>query len=283
MRRGLCLALTIFAFSLTGLGEFHFPLKSASVRFAVIGDMGTGDRPQYEVARQMVEARRWFPFDFVLMLGDNLYGGGRARDYERRFQAPYWPLLEAGVEFYAALGNHDDPSERFYRFFNMNGDSYYTFQKGNVRFFVLDSNYMDPKQLAWLETQLRDVAVSDWKICCVHQPLYSSGRSHGSSEELRKYLEPLFIKYGVDVVFAGHEHVYERIRPQHGIYYFTEGASGSLRRGDLRKKSAITAKGFDADRSFMLVEIAGDEMYFQTISRTGGTVDSGSLSRPRMR
>jgi hypothetical protein len=82
----------------------------------------------------------------------------------------------------------------------------------------------------------------------------------------------------VQVVFAGHEHVYERVKPQKGIYYFTEGASGSLRKGNLRKNEQ-TAAGYDQDRSFMLVEIAGDELYFQTISRTGLTVDSGLLPR----
>jgi hypothetical protein len=91
-------------------------------------------------------------------------------------------------------------------------------------------------------------------------------------------MEPLFIKYGVDAVFSGHEHVYERVHPQNGIYYFTEGASGELRLGDLAR-STITDKGFDTDRSFMLIEIAGDEMYFQTISRTGDTVDSGVIHR----
>ncbi|MCX6550568.1 MAG: hypothetical protein NTY02_06120 [Acidobacteria bacterium] len=82
----------------------------------------------------------------------------------------------------------------------------------------------------------------------------------------------------MDVVFSGHDHVYERVLPQHGIYYFTEGASGSLRAGNLTP-SAITATGFDTDRSFMMVEIAGDDLYFQTTSRTGVVVDSGVITR----
>jgi predicted phosphodiesterase len=284
MRRRICLYLFLLgtlAVLLPGLGadQFKFPLKSNSVRFAAIGDMGTGDPPQYEVAQRMVAARGSFPFDFVIMLGDNLYGGSKPSDFEKKFELPYKPLLDAGVKFYASLGNHDDAKERFYKFFNMNGESYYSYKKGNVRFFVLNSNYVDPKQTAWLETQLQDAGNTDWKICYFHHPLYSSGRFHGPATELRQLLEPLFIKYGVDVVFAGHEHVYERVHPQHGIYYFTEGASGELRSGNLAR-SAITDQGYDTDRSFMLIEIAGDEMYFQTISRAGATVDSGSLRRP---
>src|SRR6266849_4740710 len=162
MRRRVFLFL-IFAILLTPslpADQFKFPLKSNSVRFAAIGDMGTGDAMQYEVAQRMLAARQAFPFDFVIMLGDNIYGGSSPRDFEKKFEAPYKPLLAAGVKFYAALGNHDNP---------------------NVRFFVLDSNYMDPKQLAWLETQLRNASTGDWKICYFHHPLYSSGKTHGSS------------------------------------------------------------------------------------------------------
>ena len=258
--------------------EFKFPLKSDSVRFAAIGDMGTGEPPQYEVARLMLKVRQTFPFDFVIMLGDNIYGGSKPADFDKKFAVPYKPLIDAGVKFYASLGNHDNTNERFYKPFDMNGESYYTYKKGNVRFFVLNSNYMDPKQSAWLEKQLRDASNGDWKVCYFHHPLYTSAKFHGPSLDLRQSLEPLFIKYGVDVVFSGHEHVYERVHPQHGIYYFTEGASGELRPGDLAR-STITDKGFDTDRSFMLIEIAGDDMYFETISRIGDTVDSGVIQR----
>ncbi len=261
-----------------GADEFAFPLQAHSVRMAVIGDMGTGKQPQLDVARQMVRSRVAFPFDFVITLGDNLYTGSRPSDFEKDFAVPYKPLLDAGVSFYATLGNHDATNERFYKPFNMNGANYYSFKKGNVRFFALDSNYMDPKQVAWIEGQLRDAGNRDWRVCYFHHPLYSSARYHGADADLRKTLEPLFVQYGVDVVFCGHDHVYERLNPQHGIYYFTEGASGSLRAGNL-SPSAITAKGFDADRSFLLVEFAGDDMYFQATSRTGVAVDSGVIHR----
>lgn len=280
MRRRIFLLLSILTAFMAGLvaAEFKLPLKSGSVRFAAIGDMGTGEQPQYEIAQLMLKSRQIFPFDFVIMLGDNIYGGSKPADFDRKFAVPYKPLMDAGVKFYASLGNHDDTNERFYTPFNMNGESYYTYKKGNVRFFVLNSNYMDPKQCAWLEKQLQDAGNGDWKICYFHHPLYSSGKFHGPSLDLRQSLEPLFIKYGVDVVFSGHDHVYERIHPQHGIYYFTEGASGELRPGNLAP-SAITDKGFDTDRSFILIEIAGDEMSFQTISRSGDTVDSGVIHR----
>jgi hypothetical protein len=96
--------------------------------------------------------------------------------------------------------------------------------------------------------------------------------------DLRQQLEPLFLKYGVNVVFAGHEHFYERLHPQKGIYYFTAGGSAKLRAGDIRV-GPLTAKAFDTDRSFMLVEIDGDALHFQTVSRAGRVIDSGTLPR----
>jgi len=91
-------------------------------------------------------------------------------------------------------------------------------------------------------------------------------------------LEPLFIKHGVNVVFTGHEHFYERIKPQQGIQYFIAGSSAKLRRGDIAK-TTLTAFGYDEGFTFMLVEVAGDEMYFQTITEKGQTVDTGVITK----
>jgi hypothetical protein len=254
------------------------PRARDSVKFAVIGDTGTGGRAQYDVARRMAEAHDRFPFDFAIMLGDNLYGGENPSDFVDKFERPYKPLLDAGVKFYAALGNHDEPAQRFYKPFNMDGKRYYRFSKGDVEFYALDSTYMSPAQVEWLQKELAG-SRAKWKIPYMHHPIYSSGERHGSEMDLRLLIEPLFLEHGVAVVFAGHEHFYERLKPQKGIYYITQGGSAKLRRGNIRDNSALTAKGFDTDNSFMVVEIAGDQMFFETISRTGRTVDSGTIGR----
>jgi 3',5'-cyclic AMP phosphodiesterase CpdA len=257
--------------------DLFLPNKKDSLHFAVIGDSGTGERNEYEVARQMVEFRAKFPYAMVLMMGDNLYGGESPQDFKAKFEEPYKDLLADGVKFYASLGNHDDPKQRFYKPFNMNGQRYYTFKANDrVRFFALDSNYMDPEQLAWLAKELKG-SDSPWKICFFHHPLYSSGKQHGSDVDLRRFLEPLFLEYGVKVVLAGHEHFYERIKPQKGIYYFISGGSAKLRPDNIARTN-LTAKGFDRDNHFMLMEIDGDILHFQTISRTGTTIDSGIVS-----
>jgi len=96
--------------------------------------------------------------------------------------------------------------------------------------------------------------------------------------EMRVLLEPLLVRHGVTVVFSGHEHIYERTTPQKGITYFIEGSSGQLRKGGVTP-SALTAASFADDRTFMLVEITGDQLFFQTVSRTGRIVDSGVIQR----
>src|SRR5579864_8153167 len=280
MRR---LVLFLFLASLlpAGTNDLTLPLKPRSVRFAVIGDSGTGEEAQYALAEEMASYRGEFPFDFVIMLGDNIYGHKTPADFKRKFEDPYRPLLDAGVKFYASLGNHDDPNERLYKPFNMEGRRYYSFKRGNVEFFALDSSYMDHPQLDWLMKQISD-SKATWKICYLHHPLYSHGKAHGPDVDLRKLLEPIFQEEGVNVVLSGHEHNYERVKPQHGIYYFVVGNSGQLHLHNLRP-SPDTAKGFDTDRTFALVEIAGDELYFQTISRSGETVDSGVLEAGQAR
>jgi hypothetical protein len=254
------------------------PLRDGSARFAAIGDTGTGSYEQFRVAGQLAAAREVFPFEFVIMMGDNMYGSEGPQDYVDKFARPYQPLLDAGVKFYASLGNHDETNQIFYEPFNMGGQRFYTFRpKADLRFFAIDSTYLSPEQIAWLEEDLSGSS-SAWKIAFFHHPMYSEGR-HGSDIKLRQELEPLFVKHGVSVVFAGHEHFYERTKPQQGIHHFTAGGSAKLRRGDIDRSSSFHAAGYDQGYSFMLVEIAGDEMHFQALSAGGKTVDAGVIRR----
>lgn len=258
--------------------QLTLPNQKDSLKFAVIGDTGTGDANQYRTAAKLVEFRKQFAYEFVVMVGDNTYGGESPQDFERRFETPYKPLLDAGLKFYAAIGNHDTPNQRFYKLFNMGGQQFYSFKpKPGVRFFALDSNYMSPEQLKWFEKELT-ASGSEWKIAFFHHPIYSSGGRHGSDTALRDQLEPLFVKYNVNVVLAGHDHFYERIKPQKGIQYFVVGGSAKLRQGDIGS-TGLTAKGFDTGYSFLTVEIVGDDFHFQAISDQGKTVDSGVFHR----
>jgi predicted MPP superfamily phosphohydrolase len=255
------------------------PNKSDSLKFAVLGDFGTASDEQYDLAAQMKRAHDVFPFELVTLVGDNLYGSERPQDFKKKFEIPYQPLLEAGVKFYASLGNHDAREQRYYKQFNMDGKLYYSLQtKQSVRFIALESTYMDPQQVAWLENELKS-STENWKIPYFHHPPYSSGDRHGSDQRLREVLEPLFLKYNVSVVFTGHDHFYERTKPQKGIVYFVCGSGGQLRKGNIDKSSGITAAGNDTDQVFMVAEINGDELSFNAISRGGQIIDSGVITR----
>jgi predicted MPP superfamily phosphohydrolase len=259
----------------------QFANTPGSLKFAVLGDFGVGTKEQYDLAAQMAKTYAAFPFEIVVLVGDNLYGSERPQDFKKKFEIPYNPLLDKGVKFYASLGNHDDRAEQIkYKYFNMDGKLHYTLRAPhqNVRFFIFESTYPEPDQIAWLEQELKN-SKEDWKIPVFHHPLYSSGERHGSDTQLRDVLEPLFVKYNVSVVLTGHDHFYERVKPQKGITYFVCGSGGQLRVGNIDRSTGLTASGFDTDNAFMVAEIIGDQMTFQAISRAGKVVDAGSVMR----
>ena len=259
--------------------ELRVPNLRTSVKFAVIGNTGSGDRAQRDVATQLTAFRAIFPFELVVMLGDNI-DGDKPKDYVDKFEQPYKSLLEAGVKFYAALGNHDNPNQRFYKLFNMTGKHYYAFTPamlGGVHFFVLDSSRLMPAQVEWLDQELA-ASGSDWKILLLHHPLYSSGDQNRSNVTLRERLEPVFLEHRVNVVLTGHDHIYERLHPQTGIVYFAAGSSAKPRRGSA--PSALTAKAY-AGHTFMLVEIEGNDLHFQAVNERGVVVDHGIVRKDR--
>lgn len=254
-----------------------------TITFAVIGDWGTGGDDADGVARQMFDNHRRTPFDFVIAAGDNIYPNGSGRYFTTHFERPFAQLLSDRVNFYAVLGNHDVEDGRQdqcqYPLFNMGGRNYYTVKQGDglLELFMLDSTDFGAPQAAWLEQAL-SVSVSRWKIAVFHHPIYSSGKKHGSDLRLRKKLEPLLTRYKVNAVFSGHDHIYERIRPQQGIQYFVTGAGGMTRRGDVALDSPIREMSYDEDNHFMLIEINSRQIRVQAISEVGRVIDSSVIN-----
>ncbi|MDQ3012778.1 MAG: metallophosphoesterase [Acidobacteriota bacterium] len=256
------------------------------VPFVAFGDMGTGESNQLSVAAGMAAYHDKHPFDTVLMLGDNIYPDGNPALFKDKFERPYAELLKRGVRFYAALGNHDvrrgREAEMNYPNFNMNGKAYYSFVKGDalIEFFALDSTDYDRKQARWLDGALA-ASKAQWKVAYFHHPLYSSGITHGSDVKLRAQLEPLFVKYGVAMVLSGHDHAYERTKPQRGVQYFVSGAGGQLRKGDLDRRTSFFGVGNDTVNSFMYFEASPDKISFAAMDPAGNTLDSGVLVKSR--
>ena len=266
-------------------GALSLPNARLSVKFAVIVDSGRGTPEQHAVADQMVRYRDTFNYNFVLMLGDNIYEGPASpEDYRVKFESPYRTLLQNNVRFFAVLGNHDDPRQVDYVPFNMQGERYYTFVppedpltrlSARVEFFALDSTNLDTTQLRWLDERLGRSRAS-WKIVFLHHPLYTSGRYRNTSRAHRLALDPVLKKRGVNVVFSGHEHIYQRSELQDGIQYVVSGGAGSLREGD-GDAAPFIARSYSSDYHFVLIEIDGDALHFQAITRGGETIDAGVL------
>jgi hypothetical protein len=132
--------------------------------------------------------------------------------------------------------------------------------------------------MTWLEKEMTE-SRAEWKIAYLHHPLYTSGRYGLAARGIRFSLESALVNGGINVVFSGHEHIYERSEMQRGILYFISGGAGSLREGDAHASPQI-ARAYDRDYHFMLVEITDQGMFFQAINRVGATVDAGSMLRP---
>jgi len=280
-------ARTLLSGQQTAAGAPNLPAGKATpgtFRFAVLGDMGTGKKGQFEIAEQVTLYHDERPFDTVLLLGDNVYSSGKASDIRPKFERPYAALLERGVKFYAVLGNHDVRQGREYEIkyanFNMGGKSYYSFTKadGLVEFFALDSTRFTNEQSQWLEHAL-SVSKARWKIAYFHHPIYSSGKTHGSDTGLRRKLEPLFVRYGVAAVLSGHDHFYERTKMQKGIQYFVCGASGALRRGNLDRRSPIYEAANDQENSFVFAEASKEQLRFWAADSEGKIFDSVTLRK----
>lgn len=280
---------TILSLATLTAGAFIKPTSVLGVenaknklRFAIIGDWGTGDENQAGVANRMLTAHQTAPFDFVLSAGDNIYPNGSGKYFVKKFEEPFAGLLKDRVPFYTVLGNHDVMDGREdqlnYPLFNMGGQHYYTVSKGDglADFFMLDSTDFTLEQAGWLDKALA-ASTAKWKVAVFHHPLYTSGKMHGPYPKLRQQLEPMLTRYKVSAVFQGHEHIYERTLPQNGIQYFITGAGGKYKRKVVNLKSSVRALTYDDDNHFMVIEMDDREIRFQAIAETGQEIDGGAI------
>jgi hypothetical protein len=253
-----------------------------TITFAVLGDNGTGGRNQMAVAGQMARTYQSTPYGLVLLAGDISYYGSIDDRWEDVFVEPYGPLIDAGVEWELAIGNHEISEKKSdyaveeiqaqLRRFGKPG-TYYSVVHGPVEVFVidtiipLDTGVGGPEELAWLEEALA-ASTARWKVALLHHPPYSSGK-HGSQLKVREALQPMFTEFGVDVAFSGHDHHYERTFPQDGVTWIVSGAGAKRTRVG---RSDFTAHA-ESTLQFMLVEVAGDTMDIRAITTDGTVID----------
>ena len=238
------------------------PNRDGSFKFAVLGDFGTGDQTRStQLAEQMVALHGRFKCDLVVLVGDNLYGSERPQDFQKKFEMPYKPLLDAGVKFYASLGNHDAREQRFYKLVQHGGQALLHVQSRSRT--SASSRSRAPIRCRSRFSGSRRSSRhrrSDWKIVFFHHPLYSSGDRHGSDLRLRDVLEPLFVQ-------IQRQRRAQRARSLLRARQAAERASRisspdravSCGAGNIDRQSALTAKGFDTGpRRSMAAEIVGD-------------------------
>jgi 3',5'-cyclic AMP phosphodiesterase CpdA len=284
LRTSLALALVISILFVGIAAPGAHPPKEMKLRFAVIGDTGTGDEPQLAVARQMVAEYERERYELVLMLGDNIYGGGFNK-IAKVFEIPYAKLLDSGVKFYAALGNHDQVSadqQITYSKFNMGKRRWYSFKpEGDlVEFFALDSTPLLSgrllEQMEWLDKELAQ-SKAKWKIAFFHHPPYSPGRRHGDNPIMLSRVVPVLKRHKVRVVLTGHEHFFAKLRPQDGIDYIISGSGGKIHRGGLRTDHPNLEAGNDQLHHFLIVTLTEESFAYAAIAGTGEVIHHGSF------
>jgi acid phosphatase type 7 len=277
---------TLYCYSLRGLTDrigfrtAPAPESVDPVRFIAFGDSGTGSSGQYAVKEQMLTV----PFDLVLHTGDVAYDTGTLSQIERTFFGVYGGLTQS-FPVVPVSGNHDYATEGAKPFRDVfmlpenggpNGhERWFSFDWGQIHFVGLDTERMNSEQAAWLADDLAR-SQKPWKIAYAHRPAFSSGQ-HGSSAAFRTYFHPILAKHGVALVLNGHEHNYERIKPQDGVTYIVTGGGG-------RGTRSVGSSGFTAFSEdvlhFVQVEVFERELIVHAIDGTGREFDSVLIRRP---
>lgn len=257
--------------------------STASFKFLVFGDSGSGSQEQMDLAKKMeVES-----FDFALHTGDVIYPMGSAGDYDPKFFKPYGTMLKKHPIF-PCIGNHDmitlgiGYKQAFYVPANNPSGSklYYSFEWGDAKFISIDSAlfaFYLPLGLAtqWIENELAS-STKTWNIVYFHVPMFSSG-THGDNKSLQNQLGPLLEKYKVSLVLQGHDHDYERTNPIKkwnndpnfkGIPYIVTGGGGAGTRSV--GSSSYTAKAA-SEYHYMLCEVQGRTLT-STVKKIDGSV-----------
>jgi len=251
------------------------PDNDQPVRFLAFGDSGGGGSDQYALADQMYTVH----YDLIIHTGDLAYDDGTIGQYEDNVFGVYGGLFR-NIPFFPSAGNHDYRTMKgapFREVFNLpgdNGEKWYSYDYGRVHFVALDTESDYSKQMKWLEEDLAATKLP-WKVIYMHRPPYSSG-AHGSDTTLRNKLAPVLQRYGVQLVLAGHDHDYERMKPQNGVTYVVTGGGG------VGTKSVGTSRftAFSEDViHFVYVEVGGDELTLHAIDATGREFDSMTVPR----
>lgn len=244
------------------------------LRVALAGDVGDGGDRELETAQAVVDQSRIDRYDVLMLLGDNVYPAGDPERLQATVYEPFGPLFDSGTDLFAILGNHDimdGSGDAQLEALGMPG-RWYAVERGDMLGIALDSTIPDdPDQLAWLEQTLAN-SDAKWKLVGLHHPPYSSGY-HGSNEAARSAFVPLFERYGVQIVFAGHEHDYQRTDPINGVTYIVTGAASRARRTGIDDFTAVAY----STHHYVDMNIFEDHIVLRAIDQDGEQFDEAII------
>ncbi|OGG94764.1 MAG: hypothetical protein A2527_06085 [Candidatus Lambdaproteobacteria bacterium RIFOXYD2_FULL_50_16] len=234
------------------------------IRFVAIGDAGTGESAQLQVAQAMAQTCQAKGCDFVLLLGDNHYPRGVTSvndpQFQNQFEIPYKDL---DLPFLVVLGNHDikgsPEAQKYYSLISNKWkmpDFNYHFKAGPVEFYGLNSNC---SLAAW--SRLYDwlgQAGEPWQVVFQHHNFYSSGAHGNASWPLRAFFEARFGNQ-VDLVISGHEHQLEHLKnPNSQTDYLISGGGGQTYGGSVPAKPKENSLFLSTQPGFMWVQAQKD-------------------------
>lgn len=251
-----------------------FPPDAGALHLGVLGDAGDSGSRLDATAAALTRVAHDDPYHALLFLGDNVYPSGDPERLNETVFGPFAPVLDAGAEVLAVLGNHDVADgwgDAQLAALGMPG-RWWARTFDDVLVVGLDSTEVDdPEQLAWLDATLTG-SDARWKIVAVHHPPYSAGYQ-GSSRDVRERFTPLFARAGVQLVLSGHDHDYQRSIPIDGVTYVVTGAaSGTRRTGD----EAFTEVSFSWHH-FVDVHVFPDRLVLRAVNQDGRVADEAVL------
>lgn len=245
------------------------------IRFLAFGDSGGGGADQFALRDQMLQ----FPYEMIVHTGDVAYESGTLQEFEDNVFAVYADIFK-NIPFFPAAGNHEYntkdalPFRSVFALPGNTGENWYSYDWGFIHFVALDTEADYETQAAWLDQDLAD-SKQPWRIVYLHRPPYSSG-NHGSDTSLRRVLAPILEKHRVQLVLAGHDHDYERMKPQNGVNYVVTGGGG---RGTYDVGSSDFTAFSEAVIHFAYIEVTRDELTLHAIDGTGTEFDSLVIPR----
>lgn len=268
-------------------------VTTCPLSFVALGDCGWADAHRERIGRQIGLLHQNHPVSAILLLGDNIQDDGPFEPaLARRFTSPLKNLVDARIPFYAVLGNHDyrrswiRNGELKLPLFHMDGLPYYqkTFAlgKGSITFFMLLAETIpaDGDQIKWFRDALAKNR-SDWKILILHRPMVASAQvGHGPSKKIFRALGPILKNPGgIDMVLAGHNHVYERRKPVDGVLHITLGNGGDLDHHAVFPPDPERVIGYNARSCFGVIQGDAKSLSFQVTNEDGQVIDRIRLEK----